>query len=160
MTGDPAGLVTAALDRLGAAYESLPCDPAVSDTEAYAAAYGVPAERLANTLLVAAKRGDRGVAACVVLADDRLDVNGAVRRALGATKVSFAGGGQTAELTGMELGGVAPFGLPAEVRVLVDARVLDRDWVIVGGGSRAVKLRLDPAVFLRAPRTTVADLTA
>jgi prolyl-tRNA editing enzyme YbaK/EbsC (Cys-tRNA(Pro) deacylase) len=159
VTPDPERLVTAALDELGVAYEALPCDPALSDTEAYGAAYGVAPERLANTLLVASKRGERSVVACVVLADDRLDVNGAVRREMGATKVSFARGEQTAELTGMELGGVAPFGLPDAVRVLVDTRVLDRDWVIVGGGSRAVKLRVDPAVFRDAPRTTVADLT-
>jgi prolyl-tRNA editing enzyme YbaK/EbsC (Cys-tRNA(Pro) deacylase) len=152
---DPAGLVTAALDELGAEYESLPCDPALADTAAYCEAYGVPMERSANTLLVVSKRGPQRVAACVVLATSRLDVNGAVRRAMEVPKVSFAPGGDTAALTGMELGGVAPFGLPEDVTVLVDERVMEPDWVIVGGGSRSVKLRLDPGVFRKAPRTSV-----
>lgn len=150
-------MVSSALDAIGAEYEALPCDPELSDTATYAVAYGVPADRLANTLLVVSKRGPRRVAACVLLADGRLDVNGVVRARMGTQKVSFADGEQTAELTGMQLGGVAPFGLPEEVEVLVDARVLEPDWVVVGGGSRAVKLKLDPALFRRAPRTTVVE---
>jgi prolyl-tRNA editing enzyme YbaK/EbsC (Cys-tRNA(Pro) deacylase) len=157
VTSDPARLVTEALHALGAAYEVLPCDPVLSDTAAYSAAYGVPPERLANTLLIVSKRGPRRVVACVALADGRLDVNGAVRSEMGAPKVSFATGEQTVDISGMELGGVAPFGLPEDVRVLVDARVLACDWVVVGGGSRAVKLRVDPKVFVRAQRTTIVE---
>lgn len=147
--------VTDALDALGFSYEALGCDPALADTAAYSQAYGIPLDRCANTLVIVSKRGPRRVAACVALADTRLDVNGVVRDRLGAPKVSFAGPDDTAALTGMELGGVAPFGLPDDLPVLVDARVLDHDWVIVGGGTRDVKLRIDPQVFTKAPRTTV-----
>lgn len=152
--------VTDALDQLGFAYDALPCDPALADTAAYSEAYGIPLERCANTLVVVSKRGPLRVAACVTLADRRLDVNGAVRERMGAPKVSFAAGDQTAELTGMELGGVAPFGLPDDLPVLVDARVLDHHWVIVGGGTRSVKLRVDPRLFTKAPRTTVVEALA
>ncbi len=154
---DPEARVRRALDDLGADYELLACDPALADTAAFVAAYGVPADRSANTLLVSARRGPERTAACVVLATTRLDVNGAVRRALGVAKLSFADPDRTREQTGMELGGVAPFGLPGEVEVLVDAAVLTPDWVVVGGGSRAVKVRLDPAVLRRAPRTRVVE---
>jgi prolyl-tRNA editing enzyme YbaK/EbsC (Cys-tRNA(Pro) deacylase) len=147
--------VTDALDALGFSYEALACDPALADTAAYSEAYRIPLDRCANTLVVVSKRGPQRVAACVALAGTRLDVNGAVRDRLGAPKVSFAGPDDTAALTGMELGGVAPFGLPDDMPVLVDARVLDHDWVIVGGGTRDVKLRLDPRVFSKAPRTSV-----
>jgi prolyl-tRNA editing enzyme YbaK/EbsC (Cys-tRNA(Pro) deacylase) len=157
VTTDPAQRVTDALDAMGAPYEVLPCDPELSDTATYSEAYGVPPERLANTLLIVSKRGPRRVAACVALADGRLDVNGAVRAQMGAQKVSFATPDQTAEITGMELGGVAPFGLPEDVPVLVDARVLTYDWVVVGGGSRAVKLNVDPKVFVEAPRTRIVE---
>lgn len=147
--------VTEALDALAVDYESLPCDPALADTAAYSAAYGIPLERCANTLLIVSKRGPRRVVACVALADTRLDVNGAVRQQMGVPKVSFAGPDDTAALTGMQLGGVAPFALPDDIDVLVDARVLDHDWVVIGAGTRAAKLRIDPKVFLEAPRTTV-----
>lgn len=147
----------AALDALQAAYEVLDCDPELADTAAFLAHYGHAPDTVVNTLLVVAKRGPAAVAACAVLADSRLDVNGAARRALAIPKASFAPPEQTEALTGMELGGVAPFGLPDEVRVLVDARVLDHPRVIVGGGSRRHKLAVDPEVFRRAPRTLVVD---
>ena len=154
---DPEALVRRALDDLGADYELMDCDPALADTATFVEAYGVPAERSANTILVSARRGPPRVAACVVLATTRLDVNGAVRRELGVSKLSFASPEQTKDATGMELGGVAPFGLPHDVAVLVDAAVVALDWVIVGGGSRSVKVRLDPKVFGRAPATHVVE---
>lgn len=153
MDDTPDRELRAALDGLGARYEELACDPELADTAAFLAAYGRAPDTVVNTLLVVAKRGPAVVAACAVLADSRLDVNGAVRRTLGIPKASFAPPGQTEALTGMVLGGVAPFALPAEVRVLVDARVMEHPRVIVGGGSRSRKFAVDPEVFLRAPRT-------
>lgn len=147
----------AALDALGASYEVLDCDPELADTAAFLAHYGHAPDTVVNTLLVVAKRGPAVVAACAVLADSRLDVNGAVRRTLAIPKASFAPPERTEALTGMALGGVAPFALPDEVRVLVDARILDHPRVIVGGGTRGVKLAVDPEVFRRAPRTQVLD---
>jgi prolyl-tRNA editing enzyme YbaK/EbsC (Cys-tRNA(Pro) deacylase) len=157
---DPARRVREALDALGARYRALDCDPELADTEAFVAAYGFPPAHVLNTILVVSKRGPRLVAACVAPADARLDVNGAVRRELGAPKVSFASAEQTAGLTGMALGGVAPFGLPAEVPVLVDARALEPDAAVVGGGSRALKYVVDPEVFRRAPHVRVVEQLA
>jgi prolyl-tRNA editing enzyme YbaK/EbsC (Cys-tRNA(Pro) deacylase) len=154
---DPGRRVREALDALGARYRVLDCDPELADTQAFVAAYGFAPPQVLNTILVVSKRGPRVHAACVAPADARLDVNGAVRRELGAPKVSFASAEETAGLTGMALGGVAPFGLPADVPVLVDARVLEPDTVVVGGGSRAVKYLVDPEVFPRAPHTRVVE---
>jgi prolyl-tRNA editing enzyme YbaK/EbsC (Cys-tRNA(Pro) deacylase) len=63
---------------------------------------------------------------------------------MGVKKASFADAETTRATTGMEIGGVTIFGLPPPVPVWVDSRVLDRDWVIVGAGSRSAKIRLDP----------------
>lgn len=154
---DPGVMVEEALRAVGARYEVLACDPTLADTDAFLAAYGFAPAQVLNTILVVSKRGPRRYAACVAPADARLDVNGAVRREMGAPKVSFASGEQTAELTGMAIGGVAPFGLPPEVAVLVDARVLQPDTVVVGGGDRARKFLVAPEVFERAPRTRVVE---
>jgi prolyl-tRNA editing enzyme YbaK/EbsC (Cys-tRNA(Pro) deacylase) len=139
--------VVAHLDRLGAVYELLDCDPALADTAAFCAHYGFPLDRSANTILVASRKPEGLAALCVVLADDRLDVNGTVRRRLGARKVSFASAEATIGATGMAIGGVTPFGIPAGLSVWVDERVLGTDWVILGGGSRSFKVKVDPAVF-------------
>ena len=65
------------------------------------------------------------LAACVVLSTTRVDVNGVVRRRLGARKASFAPMDLAVGETGMEYGGITPIGLPASWPVLVDAAVVD-----------------------------------
>jgi prolyl-tRNA editing enzyme YbaK/EbsC (Cys-tRNA(Pro) deacylase) len=104
----------------------------------------VPLDRSANTILVASRRPEGHVVACLVLATTRLDVNGLVRRRMGVRKVSFADAETTRDLTGMEIGGVTIFGLPADIPVWVDSRVIDNDWVVIGAGTRTAKIRFDP----------------
>ena len=133
------------------------CDPALADTAAFVEAYGIPLDHSANTIVVASKGAEPRYVACVLLATTSLDVNSAVRREMGARKVSFAAAGPVRDLTGMEIGGVTPFGLPDDLPVLVDARVLERDWVILGGGNRTSKLRIDPAALRVLPSVRVID---
>ena len=145
MAADPR--VTAAMDSAGVAYETMDIDPDLADTAAFCEAYGIPLENSANAILVASRKPEGHNAVCLVLAHTRLDVNGVVRKKLGVRKVSFAPAELTVDLTGQEIGGVTVFGLPDELPVWVDAGVLDRDWVIVGAGSRSAKIKLDPSQF-------------
>jgi len=133
------------LDAKGISYEELDCDPDLADTARFCEAYGIPLEKSANAILVASRKPEGHNALCVVLATDRLDVNGVVRKKLGVRKVSFAPAEMTKELTGQEIGGVTIFGLPEGLPVWIDSAVLDQDWVVVGAGSRSAKLKLDPS---------------
>jgi prolyl-tRNA editing enzyme YbaK/EbsC (Cys-tRNA(Pro) deacylase) len=92
--------------------------------------------------------------ACVLLATTRLDVNGTVRRRLGR-KCSFADADQVARLTGMSLGGVTAVALPPDLPLWIDPRVLERDRVILGGGSRHWKLVAAPAFLTELPHAEV-----
>lgn len=125
-------------------FEVMACDPELADTAAFCEAYDVPLERSANAILVASRKPEGHNAVCAVLAHTRLDVNGTVRRKLGVRKVSFAPADVTKELTGQEIGGVTIFGLPGDVPVWLDRRLLECDWVIVGAGSRSAKIKVDP----------------
>jgi prolyl-tRNA editing enzyme YbaK/EbsC (Cys-tRNA(Pro) deacylase) len=136
--------VRAHLERLDIGFEVMECDPALADTAAFVQAYGVPPERSANTIVVASKGVEPTFAACLVLATTSLDVNRVVRREMGVRKASFAGADAVRDLTGMEIGGVTPFGLPDDLPVLVDARVMESDWIVLGGGNRSSKLRIAP----------------
>lgn len=136
--------VLESMRSLGIVYEEMACDPALADTAQFCEAYGVPLDRSANTILVASRKPEGVVVACLVLATTRLDVNGVVRRRMEVRKASFANAEQTKAMTGMEIGGVTIFGLPAGMPVWVDPRVLDLDWIIIGAGSRSAKIRLDP----------------
>lgn len=127
--------------------ELIDCDPELADTADFCAAYGYDLDESANTIVVASKRPPGVHAACVVLANTRLDVNRRVRDILGVKKLSFAPPDLTADLTGMTMGGVTPIALPADLPVLVDARIMEREWVVVGGGSRSLKVKLPTVYF-------------
>ncbi len=145
------------LGGLGVPFELFPCDPALADTARFCAAYGFDPEDSANTIVVAGKAEPRVHAACIVLAPHRLDVNRTVKARLGTRKASFAGADETRELTGMEIGGVTPFGLPAELPIWVDAAVMRRERIVLGGGSRSWKVIAAPEILLALPRTVVVD---
>lgn len=156
---DPAAraLLVAALEPLGIDYELFACDPALADTAAFCAAYGFAPEDAANTILVTGKSDPPRYAACVVLAPNRLDVNRTVRDRLGTRKASFAPSEATREITGMEIGGVTVFGLPPELPVWVDARVMERERVVLGGGSRSWKVIAPPSMLLALPGVEVVE---
>ena len=151
--------VRAALVGLDADFSEMECDPDLADTAAFCEAYGVDPEDSANCILMASRKPEGHLAICMVLAPDRLDGNGAVRRLMGVRKLSFAAAELTAQVTGMEIGGVTPFGLPDDLAVLVDARVMARDRVVVGGGSRGRKFVVDPEVFARMANARVEEIT-
>lgn len=147
----------AVLARLGVAFELFPCDPELADTARFCAAYGFAPEDSANTIVVVGKADPRVYAACIVLAPHRLDVNHAVKARLGTRKASFASADETRELTGMAIGGVTPFGLPADLPVFVDAAVMARPRIVFGGGSRSWKVIAAPSILLALPNVTVVD---
>ncbi|MGB3187718.1 MAG: YbaK/EbsC family protein [Ornithinimicrobium sp.] len=153
MTNDP---VLAALADIE--HTVVPCDPELADTAAFCQAYGYALEDSANAILVVGKSAERPIACCVVLASTRLDVNSAVRKRLGTRRASFAGSQETIERSGgMQIGGVTPFGLPAEVPVWIDASVMSREQVIVGGGSRDRKILCPPSSLAALPGAEVVD---
>lgn len=143
--------------HLGVAYELFACDPALADTAAFCAAYGFPPEDSANTIVVIGKSDPPRFVACVTLAPYRLDVNRTVRDRLGTRKASFAPAEETARLTGMQIGGVTVFGLPSELPIWVDARVMERERIILGGGSRSWKVISTPDILRALPRTEVVQ---
>ncbi|WP_232014326.1 YbaK/EbsC family protein [Cellulomonas fimi] len=138
-------------------------DPDLADTAALTAAYDLPPAASANCVLVAGRRaGEERVAAAVVRATTRADVNATVKRLLDVRKASFLPTDRAVEESGMEYGGITPLGLPAGYRVLVDARVVVDDpdaggTVVVGSGVRRSKVALPGALLARAPGVEVVD---
>ncbi|WP_242887458.1 YbaK/EbsC family protein [Actinomadura litoris] len=134
-------------------------DPELADTAAFCERYEVPLEVSANCVVVAAKRGGEVTyAACMVLATDRADVNGVVRRHLGARKASFAPMADATALTGMEYGGITPVGLPGGWPVLVDEAVAAAPQVVIGSGLRRSKLLVPGKALVSLPAAQVLAL--
>jgi prolyl-tRNA editing enzyme YbaK/EbsC (Cys-tRNA(Pro) deacylase) len=156
-----AGAVLAALSAWpGVAAEILvaPIDPDLADTAAFCAEYGVTLTESANCVVIAGRRGvDTSYAACMIAATTRADVNGLVRRHLGARKASFAPVDAVTAATGMEYGGITPVGLPDGWPVLVDAAVAKTESVVIGSGIRGSKLRLPGRLLTELPGAQVLD---
>ena len=93
----------------------------------------------------------------MVLATTRLDVNKCVRKKMGVKKSSFASAEETQALTGMQIGGVTAVGLPADLPLWVDSRVMQCEYIILGGGSRSIKIRISPRVFGLTPNTEIVE---
>jgi prolyl-tRNA editing enzyme YbaK/EbsC (Cys-tRNA(Pro) deacylase) len=142
------------LDRVGV----VEIDPSASDTAASQQTYDLPAESLANCVVVGGKReGEERLAACVVLFTTRADVNGSVRRRLDVRKASFLPMDRAVSLTGMEYGGINPIGLPGDWPLLVDSRVVDREVVLIGSGVRRSKILLPGRLLASLPSALVVE---
>ena len=143
------------LVELGVPYELIPIDAAFADTMSFCERYGFPLEHSVNTIIVGSKREPKQYGACLVLATTRLDVNHAVRKLIGVSRVSFASAEDTVALTGMMIGGVTVFALPSELPIYIDAPIMSLDYVILGGGSRSLKVKISPEALTHLPNTRV-----
>jgi len=150
----------AALERLGLLDDVgvVEIDPELSDTARNQEAYGLPPETLANCVVVAGKReGVEKVAACMVLASTRADVNNVVRKRIDVRKATFLGRDDAIERTGMEYGGITPIGLPEDWPVLVDAAVATQPVLVIGSGVRRSKLMLPGATLASLPTAQIVE---
>lgn len=135
-------------------------DPGLADTAAMSSAYGIAMTASGNCVVVAGVRaGDERIAACVVRADTRADVNTLVRRMLDVRKASFLPMERAVAETGMEHGGITPLGLPEDWRVLVHDALLAEPVVVLGSGVRRSKLLVPGRLLAHLPGAeVVADL--
>jgi prolyl-tRNA editing enzyme YbaK/EbsC (Cys-tRNA(Pro) deacylase) len=150
-------VVQDALESYGVEHKVFECDPQLADTASFCEAYGYLPEQSANTIIVASRIEPVSYACCVVLATTKLDVNKTVSKLMGIKKVSFAPMDKALELSGMEYGGVTAFGLPNDVPVYVDSRVLKCPEIVMGGGNRSSKIILNPNELVKIPHALVID---
>lgn len=134
-------------------------DPTLADTAAFCEEYRIPRSIATNCIVVKAKRADKvWYAACLILADDRVDVNNKVKKYLDARKISFAQQDVALELTRMEYGGVTPIGLPEAVPILIDTNVMNNEHAVVGGGTRASKILVETKVLAALHQAAVINI--
>ena len=140
-----------------AEWEWISIDPQYGDTADFCAQYGYDLPHSANTIIVASKRAAAAYSACIVRACDRLDVNRRVRRLMGVSRASFATPEETRDLTGMMIGGVTAMALPEDLPIYADRRLLEMDYIILGAGSRAAKVKMPPQELAKLPGLEFID---
>lgn len=137
-----------------------PIDPDLADTATFCAEYGVGLEESANCVIVEGRRGDNTtLAAVVVRATQRADVNKTIRKHLGVRKASFAPMDTATSLTHMEYGGITPMGLPTGWPLLVDQGLVHDAWFVIGSGLRGSKIAIRGETLTELPGAEVLELT-
>jgi prolyl-tRNA editing enzyme YbaK/EbsC (Cys-tRNA(Pro) deacylase) len=135
-------------------------EPTLADTAAFCEEYQVPLAVSANCVVVAGRRAETfTMAACLVLATDRADINKTVRRHLDLRKISFASMADAVAQTGMEYGGITPIGLPPDWPILIDDHVAQPDWIVIGSGIRGSKIAIKGADVAALPGAEVMSIT-
>ncbi|MEM3371568.1 MAG: YbaK/EbsC family protein [Candidatus Korarchaeum sp.] len=117
----------------------------VSTVKQAAEEMGVPEDQIIKTLVVITPEGPL---LAVLSGNSRLDLVKLGGRLATREEVR--------ELTGFEVGEVPPIGVP--LRTLIDERVLERDVVYGGGGSRRRLIKISPKAILEHQRAEVTDL--
>jgi prolyl-tRNA editing enzyme YbaK/EbsC (Cys-tRNA(Pro) deacylase) len=145
------------LNSTGIPYEVIEIDPEFADTAAFCKEYGFPMENSANTIIVASKKKPKTYTASVVRATHRVDVNHVIKPLMDIGKVSFARPEETTELTGMMIGGVTALALPPALPIFVDAGLMTLDYIILGGGSRSIKIKISPTILDSVPNASVIE---
>lgn len=120
--------------------------------------YGVNPDEGANCVVVEAVRNEGSeYVAILVPVGYRADLNGMVRKHLDARRVSLAPLDKVLEITGMEYGSITPFGLPDDWKKLIDARLLEKEKIVVGGGKQISKLLLPTSVLRELPKVEIIE---
>jgi prolyl-tRNA editing enzyme YbaK/EbsC (Cys-tRNA(Pro) deacylase) len=139
-------------------FEVVEIDPQLSDTEAFCAHYDKPAGETANTVIIEAVRGgERRLAVVVMSAAGRADLNGKVRKLLGARRVSLAPKDEAVSASKQEYGSITVFGLPADWPIIVDAKAAQVERLLMGGGLRRSKLLFPGRVLAELPNAQVVE---
>lgn len=132
-------------------------DPDYADTEAMTEHYQMNLALSCNCVLIAGKRnGDERVAAAVVRATTRADVNHVIKKTLDVRKCSFWPQDKAVEASGMEYGGITPVGVPPQWRLLLDPRVTV-DMCVIGSGLRRSKLAVPGELLAALPGAEVIE---
>ncbi len=133
-------------------------DPDFAGSAEFCEKYGVQPNEGANCIIVKGKRGDVvKYAACLVPVDKRADVNKTVKKFLDVRDISFAPMDFAVEASGMEYGSITVVGLPADWPILIDKSLVEKDYLVVGGGLRSAKLLIPGKALAELPNAFVVE---
>lgn len=139
--------------------ELFECLDEFSDTQNFCDNYGHNIEDSCNAILIKSKKPEEFYTMFCVLGSSRLDVNHKAKQAMESKKVSFASKEEAESVTHQIYGGISPLGLPQEIKIFVDKKVLEREKIFIGAGNREFKFFLSPETLIELTGATVLDLT-
>jgi len=106
---------------------------------------GATLDDLVKNVCLTADTGEFIVA--IVKGPDRVDA-GRIAALLECKKPKHASAEAVLERTGYAVGGVPSFGY--EATILIDEKVMEKPWILTGGGSDRALVRISPQALLEA----------
>ncbi|MDK9495727.1 YbaK/EbsC family protein [Streptomyces katrae] len=153
-TSTPHPLFARALTELGLDLDVRAFPEGTRTAADAAAAIGCELSQIVKSLIFAAD----GVPVLVLMdGASRVDVE-AVRRQLGAAKVTRADAALVRETTGYAIGGVPPFGHRTRTRVLADRSLLEHDVVWAAAGTPHTVFPMAPKELIEHAAAALADV--
>jgi len=158
---DAKGDVASPLSKLLARHpeiELIELDEDVPTSEIAAEVFGMDISDVAKTLII--KTGNAEVVALVLRGNDRIN-QPAVKAVINCKKFRFCTAEETLAFTSYPAGGIPPIGLgPLVPRVVVDSLVMQKEWVVGGGGARSKLIKITPALIAQLSSAIVADISS
>lgn len=141
-------------------YETFTHEPVKTSEEAAAVRTGYTIKQGAKALIVKAVYKDKDtVFAMLVLPGDAKFSGGKVRKILNASDVRFASPEQVATITsGVEVGGVPPFGNLFRLPVILDKSLLDEEKIIFNAGDRKFSVAMKTADYCALVQPQVEEI--
>jgi Cys-tRNA(Pro) deacylase len=139
--------VTKALDNLGIPYRFFRHPGQVTSLEQAAQERDQQPEQVIRSILFRLAKDDYTM---VLVAGPAQISWPALRAYLGQSRLTTASQAEVLEVTGYPIGAVSPFGLPAEMRILVDRSVVQEGEVSIGSGERGTTVILQSSDLIPA----------
>jgi Cys-tRNA(Pro)/Cys-tRNA(Cys) deacylase len=139
--------VTRALDQLGIPYRTFRHPGPIRSLEQAARERGQRPNQVVRSIVFRLARDE--YAMVLMAGPDQVSWRG-LRSYLGQSRLTMANPQEVKQSTGYERGAVAPFGLPAPMRILVDESVFAQAEVSLGSGVRGTTVILRSSELKRA----------
>lgn len=138
----------------------VPVPPTAVTSTGFAQLMGIPLALATSTLVVECERaGRRWTVVVVTPGDARADLNGKLRRLVGARSVRLADEPTVAHVFQQEKGSIGPLGVPKDVTIIIDQSLTLATVIFAGSGSLSSKVGFPPALLLGRENVVVADIT-
>ncbi len=118
---------------------------------------GMDLSSIAKTLII---KTDKEFIALILLGPDRINEK-EVKAVANCKKFRFASSEEVLNMTSYPAGGTPPIGLGSLIaKVFVDRKVLEKTWVIAGGGDRPKLIKISPKLICELSQAKVVDIAS
>lgn len=117
---------------------------------------GLDLSSIAKTLII---KIEKDFVAIILRGSDRINEK-SLKTILNCKRFHFATPEEVLKVTSYPAGGTPPIGLGSTIsKILLDKKVLEKDWVIAGGGALSKLIKISPKLILELSHAQIEDIS-